>query len=87
MPGHFLMIGIIWIIEAFMSKDGYELWWLTLIAGIAMIALAFWLGNQWFFAKAETLLIFAGVWALVRGTIDIILSFQVKKLGKVAAQL
>lgn len=83
----FLMVGIIWIIEAFMSKDGYELWWLTLIAGIAMIALAFWLGNQWFFAKAETLLIFAGVWALVRGTIDIILSFQVKKLGKVAAEL
>ena len=78
----FLMIGVIWIIEAFMTKDGYELWWLSLLAGILMIALAFWLGNQFIFAKAETLLVFAGAWALVRGIIDIIQSFQIKKLGK-----
>lgn len=50
-----------------------------------MIALAFWLGNQFFFTKAETLLVFAGVWALVRGIIDIIQSFQIKKLGNMAA--
>ncbi len=81
----FLMIGTIWVIEAFATKDFNDLWWLTLIAGILMVALAFWLGNQFFFDKAATLLVFAGVWALMRGVIDIIGAFQVRKLGKVAA--
>jgi len=78
----FLMIGLIWIIEALMVREGHDLWWVSLLAGILMVALAFWLGNQFIFAKAETLLVFAGAWALVRGIIDIILSFQIKKLGK-----
>ena len=82
----FLMVGIIWIIEAFSVKGYYDLWWLTLIAGILMIALAFWLGNQFFFTKAETLLIFVGVWALVRGIVDIIGSFQLRKTGKIVAE-
>ena len=67
-------------------KGYYDLWWLTLIAGILMIALAFWLGNQFFFTKAETLLIFVGVWALVRGIVDIIGSFQLRKAGKIVAE-
>jgi uncharacterized membrane protein HdeD (DUF308 family) len=83
----FLMIGIIWIIEAFATKTYNDLWWLTLITGILMIALAFWLGNQFFFDKAATLLVFAGVWALMRGIIDIIGAFQVKKVGKIATDL
>ena len=83
----FLMIGIIWIIEAFATKTYNDLWWLTLITGILMIALAFWLGNQFFFDKAATLLVFAGVWALMRGIIDIIGGFQVKKAGKIATDL
>ena len=83
----FLMIGIIWIIEAFATKTYNDLWWLTLITGILMIALAFWLGNQFFFDKAATLLVFAGVWALMRGIIDIIGAFQVKKAGKIATDL
>jgi len=82
----FLMIGIIWIIEAFATKGFNDLWWLTLIAGILMVALAFWLGNQFFFDKAATLLIFAGVWALMRGIIDIITAFQVRKAGNIAAE-
>ena len=82
----FLMIGLIWIIEAFATKGFNELWWLTLTAGILMVALAFWLGNQFFFDKAATLLIFAGVWALMRGIIDIITAFQVRKAGNIAAE-
>lgn len=81
----FLMVGIIWLIEAFAAKDYNDLWWVTLIAAILMIALAFWLGNQFFFTKAETLLVFVGVWALVRGIIDVISGFQVRKAGKIAA--
>jgi len=79
----FAFIGIIWIIEAFLTKDGNELWWLNLVAGILMVVLGFWLGGQFFFAKAETLLVFAGIWALMRGIIDVITAFQVKKLGSI----
>lgn len=82
----FLMVGLIWIIEAFSTRPYYDLWWLTLSAGAVMIALAFWLGNQFFFTKAETLLVFVGVWALVRGIIDIIGSFQLKKAGRMIAE-
>jgi uncharacterized membrane protein HdeD (DUF308 family) len=81
----FLMVGIIWIIEAFAAKDYNDLWWLTLIAGILMILLAIWLGNRFIFAKAETLLIFAGVWAMMRGIIDIINAFHIRKVGKLVA--
>jgi len=83
----FLMVGVIWIMEAFMTRDGYSLWWLTLITGVLMIALALWLGGEFLFTKAETLLIFAGVWALMRGVIDIITAFQVKKVGKIVAKV
>jgi len=50
-----------------------------------MVVMAFWLGGQFLFEKAETLLIFAGVWALMRGIVDIITAFQVKKLGSIVA--
>ena len=83
----FLMVGVIWIMEAFMTKDSYSLWWLTLITGVLMIALALWLGGEFLFTKAETLLVFAGVWALMRGIIDIITAFQVKKVGKIVANV
>jgi len=76
----FAFIGLIWLIEAFMMREGNELWWLTLIAGILMVILGFWLGGQFFIAKAQTLLVFAGIWAMMRGIIDIITAFQVKKL-------
>ena len=82
----FLLVGIIWIMEAFLSRGYAELWWLTLLSGVLMVALAFWLGNQFFFAKVETLLVFAGVWALLRGFVDIVTAFQVKKVGKLVAE-
>ena len=79
----FALIGVIWLIEAFMSRDTNDLWWLTLIAGIIMLFLGVWLGGQIFLTKAHTLLVFAGIWAVMRGIIDIVLSFQVKKLQDV----
>jgi len=82
----FVMLGVMWVMEALLTKARYDLWWLTLISGFIMIGLGFWIGNQFFFAKAETLLVFAGVWALMKGITDIIAAFQVKKTGKVAAE-
>ena len=47
-----------------------------------MIALAFWTSGQFFLEKAYTLLVFAGIWALMQGITDIIRAFQVRALHK-----
>ncbi len=80
-----LLVGAFWMIEAFLTKEANELWWLGLIAGIMMIVMGFWVGGQFFITKAVTLLIFAGIWALFHGITDIIRAFQIKKVGELAA--
>lgn len=82
----FLVVGVLWTIEAFLSRGANQLWWLSLIAGIMMIGLGFWAEGQFFATKAYTLLIFAGVWAMLHGISDIIRAFQVRKLGDVVAE-
>jgi uncharacterized membrane protein HdeD (DUF308 family) len=79
----FLLVGAFWIIEAFAEKDFNELWWLGLISGILMVILAFWTSGQFQITKAYTLLIFAGIWALMHGVTDIIRAFQIRALKDV----
>lgn len=83
----FALVGIVWTVEAFATKEDNELWWLGLIAGILMIILGFWTGGQFFITKAYTLLVFAGIWALMKGILDIVRAFQIRKLGKISASL
>jgi uncharacterized membrane protein HdeD (DUF308 family) len=73
----FLLVGIFWIIEAFAAKEVNPLWWLGLVAGILMVALAFYTGGQFFIEKAYVLLVFAGIWALMNGITDIMRAFQI----------
>ena len=81
----FLMVAIFWIIEAFATRDVNPLWWLGLISGILMLIIAFWTESQLLITKVYTLLVFAGVWAMLHGITDIIKAFQVKKVGKIVA--
>ncbi len=74
----FFVVGIWWTIRAFLDRDVNPLWWLGLIAGILMLILAFWTSGQFFIHKAYTLLVFAGIWALMSGVIDIVRAFQVR---------
>ncbi|MFL5827601.1 MAG: HdeD family acid-resistance protein [Thermoleophilaceae bacterium] len=76
----FLLVGTFWLIEAFVERDYNPVWWLTLIAGILMVILAFWTSGQFFITKAYTLLIFAGIWALMQGVTDIVRAFQIRSL-------
>ena len=76
----FFLVGVWWTVRAFIEKEGNSLWWLGLIAGILMLILAFWTSGQFFIHKAYTLLVFAGIWALLAGITDIIRAFQVRSL-------
>jgi uncharacterized membrane protein HdeD (DUF308 family) len=77
----FLTVGVWWTIRAFLDRaGGTSVWWLGLIAGILMIVLAFWTSGQFFIHKAYTLLVFAGIWALMQGITDIARAFAVRHL-------
>jgi uncharacterized membrane protein HdeD (DUF308 family) len=78
----FLVIGVFWIVEAFATMKTDTLWWLGLIAGILMLGLGFWTSWQAPLTQAATLLVVAGIWALLHGISDIIKAFQIKRLGE-----
>ena len=75
-----LTVGIWWMIRAFLERGVNPVWWLGLVAGIAMLVLAFWTSGQFFIEKAYTLLVFAGIWALMHGVTDIVRAFMVRSL-------
>ena len=79
----FVLIGVMWMFQAFAERAFNDLWWLTLISGILMMALGFWVSGQFFLTRAYTLLVFAGVWAVMAGTLDIVRAFQIRKLADV----
>jgi hypothetical protein len=76
----FLIVGVWWMIRAFLERAINPLWWLGLISGILMTALAFWTSGQFFIHKAYVLLVFAGIWALMQGTTNIVRAFQIRAL-------
>ena len=76
----FLLVGIWWMVRAFMEKPLNPLWWLTLISGVLMTILAFWTSGQLFIEKVYVLLVFAGIWALMEGIGDIVRAFAIRDL-------
>ena len=78
----FLIVGVMWIIEALIARDVQDLWWIGLISGIAMVVLAFWTGGQFFIDKAYLLLVFAGVWSLMHGITDLVKAFTVRRVHR-----
>jgi Short repeat of unknown function (DUF308) len=77
----FMVIGVFWIVEAFATMQVDSLWWLGLIAGVVMLGLGFWTSWQSLVTQAYTLLVVAGLWALLQGITGIIKAFQIKRLG------
>ena len=63
----FVIIGIMWIVEAFLARGYADLWWLNLVSGILMLVLGFWLSGQFLITQAAALLTFAGIWAMSEG--------------------
>jgi len=83
----FLLIATLWMVQAFAERSFNDLWWLTLISGILMIGLAFWVSGQFFLVRAYTLLIFAGIWAMTTGVIAIVRAFQIREVGHKLSRL
>jgi uncharacterized membrane protein HdeD (DUF308 family) len=79
--GWFLLIrGTFEVVASLMNRD-VELWWLGLISGIAMILIGFWAVG--YPGRSAYLLVFwVGLGALFHGIGQIVIAFQVKKLGK-----
>jgi hypothetical protein len=46
-----MLVGVFWLVEAFAERDTNELWWFSLIGGVAMIIVAFWTAGQFFIEK------------------------------------
>jgi uncharacterized membrane protein HdeD (DUF308 family) len=80
-----LVVGVFWIVEAFATRHTDNLWWLGMIAGILMLRLGFWTSWQALLTQTATLLVVAGIWALLHGITDIIKAFQIKRLGSLPA--
>jgi hypothetical protein len=76
----FLIVGIWWMVRAFLERSFNPLWWMGLISGILMTALAFWTSGQFFIHKVYVLLVFAGIWALMQGMTSIVRAFQIRAL-------
>ena len=66
------------MVRAFLERPLDPLWWLGLIGGILMTGLAFWTSGQFFIEKAYVLLVFAGIWALMEGTAEIVQAFALE---------
>ncbi len=81
----FALVGIFWIIEAFVTRATNLLWWVGLISGFLMVLLGFWAGGQFLTTQVYALLVFAGLWALFHGIGDIIKAFAIKQLGGMVA--
>jgi uncharacterized membrane protein HdeD (DUF308 family) len=79
----FLLIGVLWTVQAFAERGFNDLWWLGLLSGILMVILAFWVSGQFFLTRAATLLVFAGIWAMIKGITDIVRAFQLRQLGSI----
>ena len=78
----FLLVGMWWLVQAFLERAVNPLWWMTLISGILMTGLAFWTAGQLFATKAYTLLVIAGLWALMQGVVDIARSFEIRRVNQ-----
>jgi len=78
----FLLVAVQWMVQAFAERAINSLWWMTLISGILMAAIAFWVSGQFFLTRAYTLLIFAGIWAMANGIIAIIRAFAIREFGQ-----
>lgn len=70
------------IMAAALSRESNPVWGLGLAVGILEVLLGFWASQQFFQPRAALILIWVGFTALFRGLSEIVLAFQIHKVGK-----
>lgn len=77
--GWFLLFkGTFDIVVAFMNRE-FPLWWVTLLAGIVQVGLAFW-ATGYFGRSAALLIVWVAAAAMIRGITAIVLAFSIRDL-------
>jgi uncharacterized membrane protein HdeD (DUF308 family) len=76
----FGLIGVWWMVEAFVERPLNPLWWMGLIAGILTTGLAFGTAGQLSMHKSYALLVCVGFWALMQGITHIARAFAIRRL-------
>lgn len=78
--GWFLLFkGTFDIVLAFMNRE-FPLWWVTLLAGIVQVGLAFW-ATGYFGRSAVLLIVWVAASAMLRGITAIVLAFSIRELN------
>jgi len=75
---YLLFKGVFDIVEAFVTKDVNDMWWLTLVVGIAEVVIGFW-AVGYAGRSIALLVIWVGAMALARGITAIIMAFVVRR--------
>ena len=77
------------IVRGISSRDENPYWWLSLVSGVLLILLAFWVSasDRLFELQARTylILLWVGLMALIRGVTSIALAFMIRHAGRSVA--
>lgn len=76
----FLVVGVFWLLQALEDRGHSQFWWFGLLAGVAMVIVAFWTSGRFFVHKQYVLLVFAGIWSLFHGVGDLLEAFHIREL-------
>jgi hypothetical protein len=66
------------IVYSAMAQPINPVWWLGLVTGIFEVALGFWASQQYIGARATLLVLWVGIYAIVRGINDLVLAIEVR---------
>jgi uncharacterized membrane protein HdeD (DUF308 family) len=84
-----ILYGTMEIVSAIAMHGVNRYWWLSLIAGILLVLLAFWVsGSDRVYALTQRtylILFWVGFFALFRGISQIVLAFHIRHVGRAAA--
>jgi uncharacterized membrane protein HdeD (DUF308 family) len=80
MSFYFVIMGGFEIALAIGTRHEHDLWWLSLLVGIALLLLGFWAAGN-FGHAAILLVVWVGATALARGISEIIFAFTVRQYG------
>jgi uncharacterized membrane protein HdeD (DUF308 family) len=82
--GIWLLVGGMIDIAGALSNRDHSSWWLVLLLGIFQFAIGIWALNRPGLTL-QVLIALSGIWALVVGLLQVVLAFELRKLGRTAA--